>query len=200
MKQSISLRFIKLGCSLLALFGSCVAHSIVDYYFTLICGGILLVTAFASFGSYDYRGNPSKLLYKIVRYSLAILLLVLTSLQIYLQVFYPNSGHYSSYTSVVDFAIISYLIMFKPSYTTKWKKFLKGVGYIAILTGINAFQNAQIVVTYYSETSTKIDWGAIFASFAVIIIGTVFTLLGGLKSTDTVVENKENIQITDVKL
>ncbi len=92
MEQSFSFRWIKLGIGLIFLLGSSLLPNL---YLIIALGGIALMTAFASFGCYGYRGVPSKLLYRIVRYVIAVLLLALAVLQIYVQVAMPNTIHYT---------------------------------------------------------------------------------------------------------
>jgi FtsH-binding integral membrane protein len=157
--------------------------------------------AFAKFGSYDYRGVPSKLLYKIVRYILALLLAVTLGIQIYIQVSMPDVVPYTPYATIVDIALISYLIMYKPSDSTPLKKVLKIVGYIIILAGVNALRNAKIDVSYLTYTQTEINWGIILASVVVVIIGITLLVYGGVNDSKAVKEkNIDNIQITDVNL
>jgi hypothetical protein len=154
--------------------------------------------AFAKFGSYDYRGVPSKLLYKIVRYILALLLAITLGIQLYIQVSMPDVVPYTPYATIVDIALISYLIMYKPSDSTPLKKILKIIGYIIVLAGINALRNARIVVEYPTYTHTEINWSIIVASVVVVIIGVTLLAFGGSKAVKE--KNIDNIQITDVNL
>lgn len=199
--MKLLLRFGYLVFGFIVLLGSCILPSSSDYVFALIFGGILLMLAFAKLGSYDYRGVPSKLLYKIIRYILAILLAITLGIQIYIQVSIPDVVPYAPYATIVDIALISYLIMYKPSDSTPLKKVLKIIGYITISVGINALRNARIVVEYPTYTYTEINWGIILASVVVVIIGVTLLAFGGVKNSKAVKEKDiDNIQIIDVNL
>jgi hypothetical protein len=157
--------------------------------------------AFAKLGSYDYRGVPSKLPYKIVRYILALLLAVTLGIQIYIQVSMPDVVSYTPYSTIVDIALISYLIMYKPSDSTPLKKVLKILGYMAILAGINVLRYAKMEVSYLTYTQTEINWGIILVSVVVAIIGITLLVFEGVKDSKTFKEkNIDNIQIIDVNL
>lgn len=180
MEQTFSFRYIKLGIGLILLLISAILPGI-GQYMLMALGGITLMTAFASFANYGYRGVPTKIGYKIGRYALAVVLLAVAAIQIYVQIVMPNSIHYSPYSTVVDATLIAYLLMFKPSNTTKGKRVLKVIGYTAILIGVNALQNSHQVVKYLTYTSTEINWSAIFISVIVMAIGIVSLIFGGKK-------------------
>lgn len=179
MEQSFSFRWIKLGIGLIFLL---VSSMLPNLYLIIAIGGIAIMTAFASFGNYDFRGIPSKMPYRIVRYVLAILLLALALIQIYVQIAMPNIVHYSPYSTVVDVALISYLLMYKPSNNSTSKKILKVSGYAAILIGVNALQNSQKLVEHLTFSSMEINWGAIFSSTIVMIVGIALLILSNKKS------------------
>lgn len=178
-EQSFSFRWIKLGIGLVLLLGSSLLPNL---YLIIALGGIALMTAFASFGNYDYRGEPSKLPYKIVRYVLAVLLFALAVIQIYVQIAMPNTVHYTPYSTVVDVALIAYLLMYKPSNTSTRDKILKGVGYTAILIGVNSLQNSQKFVEHLTYSGMKINWVAIFTSSLVMIVGVVLLIYSTRRS------------------
>lgn len=178
MGQSFSFRYIKLVIGLLLLVGSSLLPTL---YIIIALGGIALMTAFASFGNYDYRGVPSKLTYRIIRYVLAILLLAIAGIQIYVQIVMPNTVHYSPYSTVVDIALIAYLLMYNPSNSSNKSKILKVIGYTTILIGVNALQNSQKVIVYLTYTGMEINWGAILTSLLVMIVGTLLIVLSSKK-------------------
>ncbi len=180
MEHTFSFRYIKLGVATIFLLVSSLLPG-VGKYFLMVIGGIALMTAFASFGNYDYREVPSKLGYKIMRYALAVFLLVLAGIQIYVQITMPNTIHYSPYSTVVDIALIAYLIMYKPSNNSSKGKILKLVGYTAILVGVNALQNSQKEVEYLTYTGNEINWDAISLSSIVMIIGIILIILSSNK-------------------
>lgn len=188
MKQILpfSFRWVMLGIALLILIGcSLLSNPFIDItnkYFCTAIGGLILMTAFASFGHYNYRGVPSKLPYRIVRYMLAVLLLVSAVIQISER----NEMYYSPYSTVVLGALIAYLLMYKPSNSSTSEKALKIAGYTLILMGVNGLQTTQNVVEYMvyiaNETNWSVIWGAISATFICIIIGIVLLLFYKKKS------------------
>ena len=155
MEQSFSFRWIKLGIGLVFLLGSSLLPKL---YLIIALGGIALMTAFASFGNYDYRGVPSKMPYRIVRYVLAVFLLTLAVIQIYVQGAMPNTAHFTPYSIVVDIALIAYLLMYKPSNSTTRDKILKVAGYTAMLIGVNSLQNSQKFVEHLTYSGMEINW------------------------------------------
>lgn len=179
MEQSFSFRWIKLGIGLIFLLGSSL---LTNVYIFIALGGIALMTAFASFGKYDYRGEPSKLPYRIVRRILAVLLFAIAIIQIYVQIAMPNTVHYSPYYTVIDISLIAYILMYKPSNSSTCKKILKVIGYTAILIGVNALQNSQKLVEHITYSSMEINWGVIFSSTIVMIVGIVLLILSNKKS------------------
>lgn len=179
MEISFSFRWIKLGIGLVFLLGSSLLPNL---YLIIALGGIALMTAFASFGNYDYRGVPSKMPYRIIRYVLAVFLLALAVIQIYVQVTMPNTVHYTPYSTVVDIALIAYLLMYKPSNSTTRDKILKAAGYSAILIGVNSLQNSQKLVEHLTYSGMKINWGAILTSALVMIVGVVLLIYSTKKS------------------
>ena len=84
MESSFSFRFIKLGAALVLLLLSAIMPDIGKYILMAI-GGVCLMTAFASLGNYDYNGIPSKTLTKVIRWAIAVLLVVVSGIQIYVQ-------------------------------------------------------------------------------------------------------------------
>lgn len=178
MEQSFSFRYIKLGIGLVLLLGSSIAPGMAQYMLMLL-GGVALLTAFASFGNYTYRGFPTKAIYKIGRYTLAVFLLALAVIQIYVQIAMPNSVHYSPYSTIVDAALIAYLLMFKPSESSSGTKLLKSFGYALILIGVNALQTSKTMVTHFTYTAEEPNWGAIMAICAIMFIGIVCIIFGG---------------------
>lgn len=178
-EQSFSFRWIKLGIGLVFLLGSSLLPNL---YLIIGLGGITLMTAFASFGNYDYRGVPSKIPYRIVRYVLAVLLLVLALIQIYVQVTMTNAVHYTPYSTVVDIALIAYLLMYKPSNSSTRRKIIKIAGYTAILIGVNALQNSQKFVEHLTYSGMEINWGAILTSALVMIVGIVLLIYSTRRS------------------
>lgn len=181
MESSFSFRFIKLGMALVFLLHSAILPGTGGYLFMAL-GGILLMTAFASFGSFDSNGASTKTVYKVLRFSIAVLLMIIAAIQIYVQFLPHNNIHFSIYATVVDVAIIAYLLMYRPSNTTKVKKTLKVIGYVMILLGVNALQNCTQIVRHLTYTSNEISWGAVFASLVVMAIGTILLVCGGKKA------------------
>lgn len=173
MEQAFSFRWIKLGIGLVFLLGSSL---LPNPYLIIELGGIAIMTAFASFGCYDYRGVPSKMPYRIVRYVLAVLLLALAVIQIYVQVAMPNTVHYTPYSTVVDIALLAYLLMYKPSNSSTRRKIIKIAGYTAILIGVNSLQNSQKLVEHLTYSGMGTDWGAILISTLVMIVGVVLLI------------------------
>lgn len=170
MANSFSLKYIKLGVSLVLLLVSAIVPGLGHYIF-LALGGIFLMTAFASFGNYASRGFKSKTSYRIVRYVIAILFLIVSVIQIYVAIAMPNQVHYSIYSSVVDVALIAYLVMYKPSVSSTIQKVLKCIGYALILIGVHTLQSAQSVVNHFTYTALEINWGIIAAICIMFIIG-----------------------------
>lgn len=179
MEQSFSFRWIKLGIGLIFLLGSSLLPNL---YLIIALGGIALMTAFASFGNYDYRGVPSKQICKIVIYVLAVLILAIAVIQIYVQIAMPNAVHYTPYSTVVDVALIAYLLMYKPSNSSNMGKIMKVAGYTAILIGVIVLQNSQRVVVHLTYTGMEINWRVIFSSAILIIVGIVLLILSNKKS------------------
>lgn len=179
MEQSFSFRWIKLGIGLVFLLGSSLLPNL---YLIIALGGIAIMTAFASFANHDYRGVPSKLNYRIIRYVLAVLILAVAGVQIYVQIAMPNTVHYSPYTTVADIALTTYLLMYKPSNSSIKDKISKAVGYTAILIGVNALQNSQRTVEHLTYTDLEINWGAILWSALVMIVGIVLIIFSTKKS------------------
>lgn len=181
MESSFSFRFIKLGTALVFLLLSAILPGTGGYLF-VVMGGICLMTAFASFGNFDPNGASTKTIYKVVRYILALFLVVIAAIQIYVQFMPHNNIHFSIYATVVDVAIIGYLLMYKPSNTTKVRKILKIIGYVLILLGVNALQNCTQMVHHLTYTSNEISWGAVLAFLVVSAIGTILLVCGGRKA------------------
>lgn len=179
MEISFSFRWIKLGIGLVFLLGSSLLPNL---YLIIALGGIALMTAFASFGNYDYRGVPSKMPYRIIRYVLAVFLLALAVIQIYVQVTMPNTVHYTPYSTVVDIALIAYLLMYKPSNSTTRDKILKAAGYSAILIGVNSLQNSQKLVEHLTYSGMEINCGSILTSALVMIAGVVLLIYSTRRS------------------
>ena len=172
MENSFSFRYIKLGVSLVFLLVSAIVPGLGQYIF-LALGGIFLMTAFASFGCFAYQGFKSKKGYRIGRYVIAILLLIVSAIQIYVAIAMPNQVHYSIYSSVVDVALIAYLAMYKPSTSSTIQKVLKCIGYALILIGVHTLQSAQSVVNHLNYTALEINWGIMSAITLMFIIGIV---------------------------
>lgn len=172
MENSFSFKYIKLGVSLVLLLVSAIVPGLGQYIF-LALGGIFLMTAFASFGCFAYRGFKSKKGYRIGRYVIAILLLIVSAIQIYVAIAMPNQVHYSIYSSVVDVALITYLAMYKPSTSSTIQKALKCIGYALILIGVHTLQSAQSVVNHLTYTALEINWGIMSAITLMFIIGIV---------------------------
>lgn len=177
MEQSFSFRYIKLGVGLALLLISSPLQSLG----LITLGGIALMTAFASFGSHNYRGAASKLTYKIGRYVLAALLFAIAVIQIYVLIAMPDTVHYSAYYTIVDVALIAYLLMYKPSDTSVKMKILKVVGYTAILIGVNALQSSRITVKYMTYSTSEINWGTIFTSATVMMVGIILIIFSNYK-------------------
>lgn len=172
MENSFSFKYIKLGVSLVFLLVSAIVPGLGQYIF-LALGGIFLMTAFASFGNYAYRGFKSKTSYRIVRYVIAILLLIISVIQVYVAIGMPDQVHYSIYSSVVDVALIAYLVMYKTSVSTTIQKVLKCIGYALILIGVHTLQSAQSVANHLTYTALEINWGIMSAITLMFIIGIV---------------------------
>lgn len=170
MEDSFSFKYIKLGVSLVFLLVSAIVPGLGKYIF-LALGGIILMAAFASFGNFAYRGFKSKTNYRIGRYVIAILLLIVSVIQIYVAIAIHNQVHYSIYSSVVDAALIAYLVMYKPSASSTIQKVLKCIGYALILSGVHTLQSAQSVVNHLTYTGLEINWGIMAAICLMIIIG-----------------------------
>lgn len=180
MEQSFSFRFIKLAAAFVLLLLSAIMPGNGSYLFVAL-GGICLMTAFASFGNFDSNGASTKTVYKFLRFSIAVLLMIIAAIQIYVQFLPHNNIHFSIYATVVDVAIIAYLLMYRPSNTTKVKKALKVIGYVMILLGVNALQNCTQIVRHLTYTSNEISWGAVFATSVVMALGTILVIIGGKK-------------------
>lgn len=144
MEKSFSFKYIKLGGGLISLLFSSEISGMCKYIF-LGLGGIALTTAFASLGNYDSRGVQSKLLYRIGRYVLAALLLIIGSIQVDFAINFPDFVHYSVYATVIDCSLIAYLLFFKPSNTSIGRKIWKVIGYTLVLTGVYALQDTKRV-------------------------------------------------------
>lgn len=170
MEDSFSFKYIKLGVSLIFLLVCAIVPSLGKYIF-LVLGGIFLMTAFASFGCFAYRGFKSKKGYRIGRYVITILLLIVSAIQIYVAIVMPNQVHYSIYSSVVDVALIAYLAMYKPSASSTIQKVLKCIGYALILIGVHTLQSAQSVVNHLTYTALEVNWGILSAICIMFIIG-----------------------------
>ncbi len=174
---TFSFKYIKLGVSLVFLLISSIIPGMGQYIF-LTLGGAFLMTAFASLGNSNYRGYPTKSGYKIARYVGAILLLLVAAIQVYVYFTMPDSVHFSIYATVVDIALIAYLLMFKPSYTSTGKKIFKAVGYSLILIAVNALQSVKVLVSHYTYTASEISWGTLFLIFLLLISGIVCIIFG----------------------
>lgn len=181
MENSFSFRYIKLGVSLLFLLVSAIVPGLGQYIF-LALGGIFLMSAFASLGNYDYRGVQSKLLYRIVRYVLAALLLITGGIQIDFAINLPDFVHYSVYATAVDCSLIAYLLFFKPSNTSIGKKIWKVIGYTLVLTGVNALQNTKEIVDHPTYSSEEVNWGIVFLIIMMFIVGIVCIIIGSRKN------------------
>lgn len=172
MEDSFSFKYIKLGVSLVFLLVSAIVPGL-GKYICLALGGIILMTAFASFSSFAYRGFKSKTNYRNVRYVIAILLFIVSVIQIYVAIDIPNQVHYSIYSSVVDVALIAYLAMYKPSASSTIQKVLKCSGYALILIGVHTLQSAQSVVNHLTYTALEINWGIMSTITIMFIIGII---------------------------
>lgn len=181
MENSFSFKYIKLGVGLVLLFISSVIPGIGQYVF-LGLGGIALTTVFASLGNYDYRGVQSKLLYRIVRYVLAALLLITGGIQIDYAINLPDFVHYSIYATVVDCSLIAYLLFFKPSNTSTGKKIWKALGYTLVLIGVNALQNTKEFVMHLTYSSEEVNWGIVILTTIIFIIGIGCIIIGNRQS------------------
>lgn len=181
MENSFSFKYIKLGVGLVLLFISSVIPGIGQYVF-LGLGGIALTTAFASLGNYDYRGVQSKLLYRIVRYVLAALLLITGGIQIDYAINLPDFVHYSIYATVVDCSLIAYLLFFKPSNTSTGKKIWKAIGYTLVLIGVNALLNTKEFVMHLTYSSEEVNWGIVILTTIIFIIGIGCIIIGNRQS------------------
>lgn len=182
MDNSFSFKYIKLGSSLVFLLVSSILPGIIGKYVCLVLGGILLMTAFASLGNYDYRGVPSKLFYRIVRYVIAAFLLFTGGIQIDFAINLPDFIDYSLYATILDCSLISYLLFFKPSNTSMIKKILKVLGYVLVFIGVNALRNTREEVEHLTYTSEEIQWGMVFMIIVVFILGIGCIILGNRKS------------------
>ena len=181
MENSFSFKYIKLGVSLVFLLVSSIVPGMGKYIFIGL-GGILLMSAFASLGNYGYRGVQSKLFYRIVRYVLAALLLVIGGIQIDFAINLPDFVHYSVYATVTDCSLISYLLFYKPSNTSTSKKVWKGLGYALVFIGVNALQDTREAVEHLTYTSVEIQWGMVFVIIILLIMGAGCIIIGNKKS------------------
>ena len=177
MENSFSFKYIKLGVSLVFLLISSIIPGMGQYIF-LALGGAFLMTTFASLGNSNYRGYPTKSGYNITRYIGATLFLIVAAIQIYVYFAMPNSVHFSIYATVVDIALVAYLLMFKPSSTSTSKKIFKTVGYGLILIAVNALQGVKALVNHYTYTTYEIGWGTLFLIILLLIAGIVCIILG----------------------
>lgn len=178
---SFSFKYIKLGVGLVLLLISSVIPGIGQYVF-LGLGSIALITAFASLGNYDYRGVQSKIVYRIMRYVLAALLLITGGIQIDYAINSPDFVHYSVYATVVNCSLIAYLLFYKPSNASVGNKIWKIIGYVLVLIGINALQNTKELVTHLTYSSEEINLGMVILITIIFIIGTVFIIIGSKKN------------------
>ena len=181
MDSSFSFRYIKLGVALVFLLISSILPG-MGQYFLIGMGGIALMTAFASFGNYDYRGIPTKIGYKIGRYIGAFLIILTAIVQIYVAIVFPNEVHFTGYAVVIDVAMVTYLLFFKPSATTMVKKVLKSVGYVIIFIGINALQSTRRIVNHLTYSASEVEWGNVMLCLILMLIGTA-TLMCGSRRT-----------------
>lgn len=181
MENSFSFKYIKLGVSLIFLLVSSLIPGMGQYIF-LAFGGAFLMTAFASLGNNNYRNFPTKSGYKLARYIGATLLALVAALQIYVYFAMPNSVHFSIYATVVDIALVAYLLMFKPSNTSRGKKIFKTVGYSLILIAVNALQSVKSLVNHYTYTAYEISWGIFFLVLLLLALGIVCIILSNKKS------------------
>lgn len=181
MGNSFTFKYIKLGVSLLFLLVSSIVPGMGQYIF-LAFGAILLMTAFASLGNYDYSGVQSKLPCRIARYLLAALLLILGYIQIDFAINFPDFIHYSVYASVVDCSLIVYLLFFKPSNTSLGKKIWKAIGYALILIGVNALQNTKELIKHLTYSSVEINWNIVILITTIFIIGVECIVIGSMKN------------------
>lgn len=174
---TFSFKYIKLVISLVFLLVSSIIPGMGQYIF-LTLGGILLMTAFASLGNSNYRGYPTKSGYKIARFIGASLLILVAAIQLYVYFAMLNSVHFSIYATLVDIALVAYLLKFKPSNTSTGKKIFKTVGYSLILIAVNALQSAKTLVNHYTYTAYEISWGTLFLIFLLLVSGVVCIIFG----------------------
>ena len=177
MENSFSFKYIKLGVSLVFLIISSIIPGMGQYIF-LALGGVFLMTAFASLGNSNYRGYPTKSGYKITRFIGAALLILVAAIQIYVYFAMPNSVHFSIYATIVDTALVAYLLMFKPSSTSTGKKIFKAVGYSMILISVNALQSVKALASHYTYAAYEISWGTLFLIFLLLVSGVVCIIFG----------------------
>ena len=102
----------------------------------------------------------------------------MTAIQVYVYFAMPNSVHFSIYATVVDIALVAYLLMFKPSNTSTCKKIFKAVGYSLILVTVNALQSVKVLVSHYTYTAYEISWGTLFLIFLLLVSGIVCIIFG----------------------
>lgn len=152
------------------------------------------MTAFASFAKNNDKGHSTKIGYTIARNLLAILLIIIAIVQGYL--YYDmgfDSAKPSIYTSIVNIALVSYLIMFSPSDISMGKKTLKVIGYSIILISINALGN--VITEFYSVDYRPIretNWAVFIVISAVLFTGLVLTMIGNkISKQETTINNNE---------
>lgn len=181
MENLFSFKYAKLaaalGCLLMSSFGSGVLQ-----YFWLVIGGAFLMTAFASFASYGYRGFESKKGYRIARYIMAALLFLVSASQIYAAFAKSGLALYSPYATVVDVALLSYLIMYKPSGSSIAQKVMKCIGYFMILFGVNNLRMVKYMTYGYGYSTIEINWGMLLATAVIQIVGIVMLVISFRKT------------------
>lgn len=187
MDSYFSTKYLRLVIGLILLLFSSM-NSSIEGFLSLGIGGIALVTAFASFGKCNYNGIKSKLSYRIIRYVLAGLLLLIACSQIYAKLSF-GAVHYSAYASVVDFSLIAYLVFFKPSETSTSRKTCKIIGYILILVSVNALHYVQMDThLYYPSVYSEINWSWVIFISIIMLIG-VLCLKFGNKALKKAISN-----------
>lgn len=173
MEKLNSFKYVNLGTTLIFLLMSSLISGVGRY--VLMCiGGIFILISFANFARYGYRGFKTKIGYTIARYIIALLVLIIPGLQFAFLITNPDKEYFSGYSIICFFALVIYLLLYKPSGCSKAKKTMKCFGYLLILANVNALQSVRKTSGnfpgYVDEMMLTVIYIALFIGISLLVI------------------------------
>ena len=111
-------------------------------------GGLIICISYFIMARFDYREKRSKIIFMIIRYLIAVLMIVPIISNLFTTSLYSTRDlHFNYYALIFEIGFIIYLCFYQPSDTTILKKILKTLA--ILLNGILIASMNRIIMTRY---------------------------------------------------